>query len=582
MSGRSPVIPSFPPLSSPPGLRSLRLACWGAALLLGALDACSRPFAMQAFGSCPDGVSYLDLAAAYGRGDWAHGLNAYWSPLYSWLLALAFRLLRPSAAAEFPVAHLVNLIIYAAALGGFEYLFRGWMQDHQARTDASGRSGWLSLPPWALLVIGYTLFTWSAIRLIGGVLMTPDLLVAAVVYLAAGLTLRLRREAPPPALAALLGLVLGLGFLAKAVMLPLTLVFLLVAFLPVRDARRTALSLLAAGFAFGIVTGPFLSALGRKEGRFSPAETGRLNYAWYVNGVPRFHWQGETPGHGKAQHPTRLVFPAPPVYAFAGPAGETYPIWTDPSYWNAGLRPRFNGREQARAVLGNLERYPRKLFLKEQSSLAAGMLLFLLMPALVMRRRYPSRVRWDLLLIFMAPLILYTLVDIQSRYLGAYIVLFWLALLPEIRLPANRRSRAMAAAVTLLILLTPALGLARVSARDLLHRRVGDADWETATGLAAMGIRAGDPVGCVGLSLDNAWARLARVSVIAEIPTDREAEYWGASPTVRAAVLRAFSRTGARAVVTARPPAGADAAGWQRLGATDRYIRLLHPPARRS
>ena len=136
----------------------------------------------------------------------------------------------------------------------------------------------------------------------------------------------------------------------------------------------------------------------------------------------------------------------------------------------------------------------------------------------------------------------------------------------------------MAVVVTLLILLTPALGLARVSARDVLHRRVGQADWETATGLEARGIHAGDRVGCVGLSLDTAWARLARVSVIAEIPTSSEAEYWSASAAVRSAVLRAFSRAGARAVVSRRPPAGGAAAGWHRLGSSDRYVRLLEPP----
>src|SRR5437667_8786311 len=131
-------------------LRALRFAFWAAAVLLGALDAWYPRFSMSPIVPFADGAAYIDIASAYARGDWAHALNAYWSPLYSWLLALALRLLRPSAAAEFPVVHLVNLIIFVAALVGFEYFFRGWMEDHQARTAASGRSGWLSLPPWAL------------------------------------------------------------------------------------------------------------------------------------------------------------------------------------------------------------------------------------------------------------------------------------------------------------------------------------------------------------------------------------------------------------------------------------------------
>jgi hypothetical protein len=35
-----------------------------------------------------DGVSYLDLADAYARGDSANAVNASWGPAYSWVLAV--------------------------------------------------------------------------------------------------------------------------------------------------------------------------------------------------------------------------------------------------------------------------------------------------------------------------------------------------------------------------------------------------------------------------------------------------------------------------------------------------------------
>src|SRR3954447_1440755 len=34
----------------------------------------------------PDGVSYLTIARQYLDGHFADAINAYWSPLYSWLL----------------------------------------------------------------------------------------------------------------------------------------------------------------------------------------------------------------------------------------------------------------------------------------------------------------------------------------------------------------------------------------------------------------------------------------------------------------------------------------------------------------
>jgi hypothetical protein len=171
---------------------------------------------------------------------------------------------------------------------------------------------------------------------------------------------------------------------------------------------------------------------------------------------------------------------------------------------------------------------------------------------------------------------------IESRYLGAYVVLLSLALLPEIRLPANKTSKTMLVPATLLILVIPALGLARAGARDIGRKSASRADWDAASGLQSMGIRAGDRVGCVGLSCDNGWARLARVSVVAEIPSGWEDEYWRASPRVRSAVLRAFAKAGARAVVTGRPPRVSAANGWHRLGMTDRYVRLLPSPLQSS
>ena len=40
-------------------------------------------------------------------------------------------------------------------------------------------------------------------------------------------------------------------------------------------------------------------------------------------------------------HPTRQIMTHPPVFEFDGPVPGTYPPWTDPSYWNEGVHPRF-------------------------------------------------------------------------------------------------------------------------------------------------------------------------------------------------------------------------------------------------
>jgi hypothetical protein len=265
------------------------------------------------------------------------------------------------------------------------------------------------------------------------------------------------------------------------------------------------------------------------------------------------------------------------VYEFAGPIGGTYPIWTDPSYWDDGLRARFNWRQQVRALHKNLWKY-RVFLWTDESFLIAGALILLLTSALAGKQRWSALVRWDLLLLSLVPSLLYGLVMVQTRYLGAFVVLFWLALLPKIKLPANETSKAMVLSATVVMLLTPALSLARSSTRDLRVGRASRADWETAVALQALGLHTGDRVGCIGLSFDVGWARLARVTVAAQIPTGRDGGYWRASARTQTAVLRAFARTGAHAVVADRPPAGCVATGWRRLESSDRYVRILVAP----
>src|SRR5262245_31889130 len=94
----------------------MRVTCWVVALVLGAAQAWVTRFTMN-----PDGVSYLDIGDAYWRGDWHNAINAYWSPLYSWILGLLLKALRPSSYWEYPLVHLVNFLIYVAALACFEF-----------------------------------------------------------------------------------------------------------------------------------------------------------------------------------------------------------------------------------------------------------------------------------------------------------------------------------------------------------------------------------------------------------------------------------------------------------------------------
>src|SRR5882762_10929536 len=111
-------------LDLPWNLRILRAAFWAIAILASFLQAWAARFAVT-----PDGTCYLDIASAYLRGDWHNALNSYWSPLFSWLLALALGTFRPNPYWESTLLHLVNFAGVLAALACFEFLFRSFVRD---------------------------------------------------------------------------------------------------------------------------------------------------------------------------------------------------------------------------------------------------------------------------------------------------------------------------------------------------------------------------------------------------------------------------------------------------------------------
>jgi len=168
-------------------MRRLHLSFWAVAIALGLLHAWNGRYEVS-----PDGISYLDMGEAYLRGDWAMAVNGYWSPLYSWLLGAALAVLRPSAYWEFPAVHLVNFLVYVAALLGFSFLLGEVMRYQRERADKVAGGGQATLPEWAWVVLGYVLFLWSALELITLRSVTPDMVVAACVFVAAALVVRMR------------------------------------------------------------------------------------------------------------------------------------------------------------------------------------------------------------------------------------------------------------------------------------------------------------------------------------------------------------------------------------------------------
>jgi hypothetical protein len=561
--------------------RRLKILLCSVAIVLGAIQAWAGRYEMN-----PDGISYLDIAGAYLRGDWAMALNAQWSPLYSWLMAAALLIAEPSPEWEFPLAHLMNFAAYLFALGCFNFMLGQLTRRRREWEDRRFDGEHDGLPDWAWVLLGYALFMWSSLQLITASGVHPDMLVSGFVYLATGLLLRIGAGGAGYRAFAALGAALGLGYLAKAPMFPLAFVFI-AASLPASGNVRKALP--RAGVAllvFLSVSAPFIVAISAAKGRPTFGDSGKLNYAWYVNGVTRFiHWQGEQPAGGMPAHTTRKIFDSPAAFEFAAPIESTYAPWYDPSYWYEGVEPRFDPAGQARVLWWSADVWWH-LFFNMQRGLIVLLLILLCMTGGANLRPRHIRARGYLFAAPLAAFCMFSLVNLETRYIAPFMLIFWMGLLSLVRLPATRESRRLMKLVTvamvavLAITVVPSVIKAAAKPPSPAQR----AHLEAARELSRMGLRPGDKVAVIGDGFRAYWARLARARIVAEIASrgpygevtaGDEESFWGAGDAIKSRVFEAFAETGAVMVVTDNLPPFAASAGWQRLGGTRYYARPL-------
>lgn len=541
-----------------------------------------------------DGISYLDVASAFNRHDWRAAINAYWSPLYPFLLSVGLRIFQPSAYKEFAVVHLVNFVIFVCAAFAFQFFITRLLEYRRNGAQGGPPQTSLTVPEWAMLALGYTLFLWSSLTLITLSDVSPDLLVSLFVYLAAGIVLGMRNRTADTWDFCMLGAVLGFGYLAKAPMLPMSLVFLAMAVVASGNFGKAVIRLTFAAALFLIVSGPFIAALSHSQGRITWGDSAKLNYAWYVDHVPRYHWQGEGRGVGTPLHPTKKLNDSPAVYEFDRPGHATYAVWFDPAYWNAGVRPRFDAKSNLSQVFSNAGVYADVFFNQQSAVLVVCVLLFLLggrgRLALSDIAEYAI-----LLLPVAAALGMYALVHVETRMIGAYVVMMWTALFAAMRTRESAGARKPAACgIVAVALFTLVMVTSSLVAETVTHGRAqltawNDPNalpqWRVVTELRKAGIQAGAKVAWVrpnvlDSNLQNyAWAQLAHVQIVAEVPgTDADA-FWAASATERSTVLTVLDQTPAVALIVTKAPAGFADPGWKSLGTSGYFIYFLGSPS---
>lgn len=558
------------------GFLLIKLIFWTVAIILGLAQAWTNRY--QFFSG--DIISYIEMGEAYLRGDWEMAIHGYFSPLYPLILSSFLTIVNPSMYWEIFAVKLVNFFIYLFSLVGFELFLSGFISFYRNQLSRE-RQEQYAIPDWIWLVLGYFLFLWAAIKWIGIHTDTPDMLVAGLVYLAMGIILRISIGNDSWLTFVSLGAVLGLGYLAKTVMLPAALVFFLVCFFSLKRSRKSYVKILFSFLIFLSVITPLISALSIQKGYFTFGEAGKLNRAFTFQGVPARYWQGEPPSTGIPENPPQKLFEDPDVYAFNTHFEQaTLPIGYDTSFWYEGLTVSYNPFNWT--IVQNLRFYYQYFF---------RVLLFGYIVLIFVSSRPKSSLvgllkNWSLLIPGIAILGVYAIgkdfhyfdpEDADTRLLAPFVVLLFAGILSSVRLPDLQQSRRLVVGLTLgtLVLLSSQLTSSWEHPGSPIY-------WKVAQQLQQLGIQAGDDVAVIQLGPNRPaateyWARLARVRIVAEIVDSRR--FWQVDEGVKTTIYQRISDIGARAIVCKQDAllsALSSAKEWMRINDTDYYVYLFN------
>lgn len=256
----------------------------------------------------PDGVSYLDLAAAMQRGDWTHFVQGYWSPLLPFLTGAIGSIAGLAGPQLVAVTHALNLI---AALGGLAII---WRWARHSPTPMFGRAA----------VATFMVCSGGLPRIEA---VTPDaMLLTIALWLSYEFLVHGGRRW------LLLGALLGLAFLAKTSAWPWLMVAIPLRLWAARDAtarRRVWGSTLVCAALMLIWVVPMTS----KYGHPTLGSSGRLNYSWYIGAN-----SSRLPDTDRGKNTAYQSVPVGEgrdvtIATFDDAAYWTYQPWGDPTAW---------------------------------------------------------------------------------------------------------------------------------------------------------------------------------------------------------------------------------------------------------
>ena len=556
-----------------------------------------------------DAVAYMDISDLIRAHNWHAVINGYWNPLYPSLLALGQAIFHPTRYTELHAYYMVNFGIFLLEMLAVIAFADALIQLRELRETATATSTSLAflLDRYTLRYLGIAILVISTQRELSMGKVRPDALLQAFLLFALAALLR-HLATTHLRYAALMGVALGLAYLTKSFAFLFTLLCIIALisfrlFWQRHAPARIAASALLVLICFSIVAGPYIAALSKQKGRFDFGDSGSLNYIWFVSGTEKMHLEQDmTSSFGAAEvhltHPETRLLKDPPTYSFKPFPYGTYPVWFDASYFNEHIKAHIDPRLQIIVIKQCLVRILRYM----SNHPEAWLLLVLLL--LVGARLHPNwrptaNAFWLVpVLIGIATLCIYGIVNVEDRYLTAAFFTLLLPLFAAMRIAPTVQTVAARTAASAAVVLLALLAIGE-SARTVGQLRRDLAFIQYPTGwynrdifraaheLNALGVGPGDTIACIGTIAcvyDHYWARLAGVRILTEVyePDPRLYPHLAAMPN-RDQAIDIVRRQGAKVLVGYFEPGlmtGATpvSAGWRELDGTPFYALPLNLP----
>ncbi|MGA9507545.1 MAG: hypothetical protein WBV55_02750 [Candidatus Sulfotelmatobacter sp.] len=279
-------------------------------------------------------------------------------------------------------------------------------------------------------------------------------------------------------------------------------------------------------------------------------------------------------------HPTRQLLRHPALFEFDGPVVGTYPPWTDPSYWNEGLKWHFKLKPQLEQLATTAASEVR-LMVRARPDLVAGVIILALLSGGI----WFSSLRelWPLIAISAFGMGIYLPMFENDRYLGGFVLALFLTFLAAVRLRPGPRK--LAAKVVVAVFFTMTLATADYTVRVATNHFAipGNGpnstipDTTAAAELQQMGLQPEDKVAVIMNGTGAYWAHLAKLRIVAEIMDTGHGskEFWDASEEVQRQVYDLFGQAHAKLVVANCPATPNMPKGWEQMPGTPYCLRLL-------